>query len=91
MDRTFALRLCTDTNCNLSRACMQVRVELVKSWQRHNNAQYVLKEHPELFSSFAAAYRRQCEPRTSRRRAQPARSLSPRSATPGRTRTRSPL
>jgi len=48
---------------------------LVKSWQRLNNAQYVLKEHPELFSSFAAAYRRQCEPRARQR--DPARSLSP--------------
>ena len=48
---------------------------LVKSWQRHNNAQFVLKEHPELFSSFEAAYRRQCEPRA--RQPDPARPLSP--------------
>ena len=54
---------------------MQVAVVLVKSWQRLNNAQYVLKEHPELFSSFAAAYRRQCEPRA--RQPDPFRSLSP--------------
>eukprot|EP00964_Phaeocystis_antarctica_P163624 scaffold140120_cov130-Phaeocystis_antarctica.AAC.1 len=54
---------------------MQVAVVLVKSWQRLNNAQYVLKEHPELFSSFAAAYRRQCEPRA--RELDPARSCPP--------------
>ena len=39
-----------------------VRIVLLKSWQRHINAQYVLQQFPALFPSFSSAYRRTCEP-----------------------------
>ena len=39
-----------------------VRIVLLKSWQRHINAQYVLQQFPALLPSFEAAYRRICEP-----------------------------